>query len=101
MRVLRAKIAFAHGARGIQFSGSLQNRLHCKIPDEFFFLKSATIKVISEVCKRGALSTAQEKELEDAQANPDVASAESVEVISMDKQPACPWFYLCMRKGGR
>ena len=85
----------------IQFSGSLQNRLHCKIPDEFLFLKSATITVISEVCKRGALTAAQEKELEDAQANPDVTTAESVEVISMEKQPACPWFYLCMKRSSK
>jgi acyl-CoA synthetase (AMP-forming)/AMP-acid ligase II/acyl carrier protein len=69
----------------VQFSGVIQNHLHCTVPDEFLFTTMATLEGIAEAAKLGRLTERQQAAMD---------GVESVEVVQT-KQPLCPWFVCC------
>lgn len=65
-------------------------RFYCSFPDEFIFTQQATIHELAEIVKRGQLSDAQKKYLEDGE-HPDEPGSTTVIDESLRKEPLCPW----------
>lgn len=87
----------------VQYQGVLENKFHCKVPDEFNFSDIATLLELSIAVQNGGLTADQRQRFE---ANAGGAaggagnangqkSAASTASVAPRRQPFCPWFTCC------
>jgi len=63
------------------------------IPDDFMFTNLATLEALSLAVKRGGLTAEQRRRFDDALAG--VGGDEGEDMVEIQRQPMCPWFYIC------
>jgi len=63
------------------------------IPDDFMFTNLATLEALSLAVQRGGLTSEQRRRFEDALAG--VGGNDGEEMAEIQRQPMCPWFYIC------